>query len=822
MVDSEDKKSLENSQKTADKIIPTVIEDEMKQSYLDYAMSVIIGRALPDVRDGLKPVHRRILFGMNELANFHNKPFKKSARIVGEILGKFHPHGDVAVYDSIVRMAQDFSLRYPLVDGQGNFGSIDGDSAAAMRYSEVRLGKLSEELLEDLNLDTVDFVPNFDNTLKEPTVLPCKVPNLLINGSAGIAVGMATNIPPHNIKEVCQGVINCIDKPEIRIAELSAIIKGPDFPTSGIILGRAGIKDYLTTGRGKVIVRAKINVEDKRNKQQLIVTEIPYQINKSQLIEEIADMVRNKVIVGISDLKDESNREGIRIVMELKQGTNSDVVQNQLFKHTRLQDTFGVIMLSLVNNEPKVLNIKEMIVYFIAHRKIVITRRTQFLLKNAQDKAHILEGLIIALKNIDDVIARIKKSKQVDEAKAALIKHYSLSEPQAKAILEMRLQRLAALEQEKIKDEHKATLEEIKELTSILKSEQRILDLIKKDMDVIINKYGDERRTNIVDDSVEIESQDLIKEENVAVTCTHSGYIKKLSLEEYRQQRRGGKGVIAADMKDTDFVEDIFVCSTHDYLLLFTNKGKVHWMKVYDIPTASKNAKGRAINNLLNIGDDEKIATMIPIKNFDDKHYLIMATKNGIIKKTNLMEYSNPRKGGIAAIDLEQNDSLINVQLSDGTKEIVLGTKNGFAIRFKETDVRSVGRVSKGVIGCTFKGTDEVIGMEVCNEKDTLLTIAENGHGKRSLISDYRLVRRGGVGVINIKVTERNGKVVSIKTVVDEDEMMFISQKGIIIRVPVRDISVYGRATQGVRIMKLDASDKVVAAAKIAREHVGI
>ncbi|HLD88580.1 MAG TPA: DNA gyrase subunit A [Candidatus Nanoarchaeia archaeon] len=796
-----------------------VIEDEMKQSYLDYAMSVIVGRALPDVRDGLKPVHRRILFGMHELGNSSNKPFKKSARIVGEILGKFHPHGDQAVYDSLVRMVQDFSLRYPLIQGQGNFGNIDGDNAAAMRYSEARLARTSEEMLQDIDKETVDFIPNFDGTLKEPTVLPSKLPNLLINGSSGIAVGMATNIPPHNVSEICDGIIKTIENPEISFEQLFSIIKGPDFPTGASILGRQGILEYYKTGRGKIVVRAKIKTEHIRNKEIILITEIPYQVNKSQLIEEVAQLVREKSITGISDIRDESDREGIRIVLELKQGFTSEVVLNQLYKHTRLQTTFGVIMLALVNNEPKILNVRELITHFINHRRAVVRRKTEFELRKAEERKHILEGLIVALNDSDSIVQKIKKSRDVETARKMLINDYALTEIQAKAILEMRLQRFAALEQEKIKIEHSELINLILELKNILSDEKRILGIIKNELIELKQKYSDSRRTEVTQDAeMDIEIEDLIKEEEVVVTYTHSGYIKRIPLETYRQQKRGGKGITATETKEEDFVEYLFVSSTHNYIMLFTDKGRVHWLKVYTIPEASRHSLGKSIANLIEMDKDEKISAMLPVKEFDEKQFLLISTRKGIIKKTNLSEYSRPRKGGIIAATLDEGDKVVNVRLTDGSKNIILATRKGMAARFNESDARAIGRAGRGVKGITLREGDYVIGMEASTEKETLLTVTENGYGKRSLVSEYRLISRGGIGVINVKATEKNGNVVGIKTATDEDEIICISQNGIIIRIPVKQISVIGRNTQGVRIMKLAEGDKVVSVEKIARE----
>lgn len=802
------------------KIVNQLIEEEMERSYLDYAMSVIVGRALPDVRDGLKPVHRRILFAMNDMGMHHNKPFKKCARIVGEVLGKYHPHGDIAVYDSLVRMAQDFSLRYMLIDGQGNFGSIDGDSPAAMRYTECRLAKIAEEVIADIDKETVDFIPNFDGSLKEPIVLPSKIPNLLVNGSSGIAVGMATNIPPHNLKEIADGVVALIDNPNISIEQLMEIIKGPDFPTSGIILGTNGIKECYLTGRGKITVKARAVIEEHKERHKIIVTEIPYQVNKSMLVEEMADCVKDKRIQGISDIKDESNREGIRIAIDIKRDANSNLVLNQLFAYTRMTTTFGAIMLALVNNEPLTLNLKQMLDEYLKHRKIMVRKRTEFDLKKAQEKAHILEGLIIALNHIDEVVRKIKASKTVEIARDMLMADYDLSEMQAKAILDMKLQRLSSMEQEKIREEHKGLLALIEELKLILASEQRILAIIKDELSELKEKYGDARKTAIelVEGEDELIIEDLIKEENVVVTISHAGYIKRIPAETYKSQNRGGRGVMAAGTREEDFIENLFIASTHSHILFFTNKGNVHWLKVHRIPEASRQAKGTAIINLIPLEKDEKIAAFVQVREFDDKHYLVLATKDGTVKKTNLIEYSRPRQGGIIAITLDEGDNLVNAVLTDGEKQIMLATKNGLAIKFHEEDARPIGRTSKGVRGIMLKDKDEVMGMELARDDKTLLTVTENGYGKRTMISEYRAISRGGVGVINIQCTERNGCVASIKAVEEEDEIMLLSKKGIIIRCPAKDISVIGRNTQGVKLMKLEEGDKVVGAAKVIKE----
>ncbi|MBI2651607.1 DNA gyrase subunit A [Candidatus Woesearchaeota archaeon] len=800
-------------------IMQRLIEDEMKQSYLDYSMSVIVGRALPDVRDGLKPVHRRVLFTMWETGLLHNKPFRKSANIVGNCMAKWHPHGDAAIYDTLVRMAQDFSMRYKLVDGQGNFGSIDGDNAAAMRYSEARLAKIAEEMLQDIDKRTVKFIPNFDNTAQEPLVLPSKVPNLLINGSSGIAVGMATNMPPHNMAEVIDAVIEQIDNPSISIEELMQHIKGPDFPTGAIIFGKEGIIHAYKTGRGKVIVRAKANAEQIKDKKNVVITEIPYMVNKAEMIAHIAELVRDKKINGINDIRDESNREGIRIVIELKKDADDDVLLNQLYTHSRLQVTFGIMMVALVNNVPRLLSLHDLIAHYIEHRKEIIRKKTFFELHKAQEKAHILEGLIIALKNLDNMIKLIKESHSVEDAKKNLISKFNLTEAQSIAILEMRLQRLTSLEQEKIRTELKELLKLIEELKSILHSPQKILDIIKKELLELKKDYSDKRRTEIIGaEASSLEMEDLVEESSCVITITHSGYIKRQPLEIYKQQNRGGKGLIATTTKEEDFVKDIFVASTHSYILLFTSHGKVHWLKVYSIPEASRQARGKAMVNLLHLDENEHVTAYVPLKNFDSNSFLVMATKNGTIKKTELAAYSNPRNGGIIAISLEENDSLIDVKLTDGNKEILLATKKGIAVRFNEKNVRATGRSAQGVRGIRLSENDIVIGMVVAANDSTLLTVTENGYGKRTKISEYRLINRGGFGVKNIICSERNGKVVSVISVTDKDGIMLITKKGITIRMLASQISVIGRNTQGVRVIKLQENDKLVGAAKVMEE----
>ncbi len=798
------------------RIIPRIIEHEMKQSYLAYSMSVIVGRALPDVRDGLKPVHRRVLFSMHELGLTHNKAFRKSAKIVGEVMGNYHPHGDSAIYNTLVRMAQDFSLRYPLVNGQGNFGSVDGDGAAAMRYTEARLTSIAEELIADIEKETVPFVPNYDGSRKEPNLFPSKIPNLLMNGSTGIAVGMATNIPPHNLGEIADAVIHLINTPEADALSLLQFVQGPDFPTGGIILGRAGIRDAYATGRGKVVIRAKTVLEETKNRTRIIVNEIPYQVNKSELVEEIADLVRDKKIQGISDLRDESDRDGTRIVIELKMGANSDVVVNQLFAHTRMQVTFGIIQLALVNNEPKVLTLKEIIQHFILHRKAVVRKRTEFDLREAEAKHHVLAGLIIALDDIDRAIALIKQSKSTEIARQGLMSAYKLSEIQAQAILDMKLQKLTSLEQNKIREELKELTRMIADFKDILAKESRILGLITQELTDLKKKYGDARRTQIIDGAVsDVDEEALIKPEDVVVTVTHAGYVKRLPAETYKEQKRGGKGIIATGTKEEDFVEDLFIANTRSSLLFFTNKGKVHWVKVYQIPEASRIAKGTAIVNLLQLEEGEKVQTFIPIVEFDPKKYLFFVTKNGTVKKTSLEEFSNPRKGGIIALGIDEGDSLISVLLTDGKKDIIIATEEGMAIRFNEDDVRVMGRTAYGVIGIKLKDTN-VVGAVVADETKTLLSITEKGYGKRTPISEYRLIGRGGVGVINFNITDKTGKVVAVKEVVPDDGLMLISKNGIIIRTKVGQISEIGRNTQGVRVMRLDDGDEVMSAALVA------
>ena len=797
------------------------IEDEMRKSYLDYAMSVIIGRALPDVRDGLKPVHRRILYAMHDLGNVWNRAYKKSARIVGDVIGKYHPHGDVAVYDTIVRMAQDFSLRYPLIDGQGNFGSIDGDPPAAMRYTEIRMAPITAELLSDIEKETVDFIPNYDGTLEEPTILPAKIPNLLINGSSGIAVGMATNIPPHNLSEVIEGITVLINNPDVTIEELIKKIPGPDFPTSGFICGREGIKSAYETGRGSIVIRARAFVEKQKKgeREAIIISELPYQVNKANLIEKIAELVRDKKVEGISDLRDESDRDGMRIVIELKRDGIAEIILNQLYQHTQMQTSFGVIMLAIVGIQPRVLNLKELLQHFINFRKEIITRRIVFELKKAEARAHILEGLKIAIKNLDAVIALIRSSANPQIAKEGLMKKFSLSEIQAQAILDMRLQRLTALERGKIDEEYKETIKQIEKYKQILANERLVFEIIIEELQEIKKKYGDIRKTEIVDKPLEITLEDMIVEEDMVVTITHQGYIKRSASSLYRSQRRGGKGVTGAITKEEDFVEDLFVASTHSYLMFFTNKGKVYWLKVYEIPEAGRAARGKAIVNLIKLEPDEKITAILTVREFTEGRFVVMATKKGTVKKTSLTAYSKPRSTGIIALVLEEGDELIAVALTDGNQDLFLGSKEGKSIRFKEKQIRVVGRATKGVRGMDLEGDDVVVGMEIVGDGTAILTVCEHGHGKRTDASEYRSQRRGGKGIITIKTTERNGKVVGINKMMDDDDLMLITTLGKIIRIHGANIPVIGRNTQGVRLIGIESEEKVSGVARLAEKE---
>ncbi|NOX18170.1 MAG: DNA gyrase subunit A [Chlorobi bacterium] len=797
-------------------VVPISLEDEMKSSYIDYAMSVIVARALPDVRDGLKPVHRRVLYGMNELSMSYNKPFKKSARIVGEVLGKFHPHGDSAVYDTMVRMVQSFSLRYPLIDGQGNFGSVDGDSAAAMRYTEVRLRRISEEMLRDLDKNTVEFVPNFDDSLQEPTVLPSYIPNLLINGASGIAVGMATNIPPHNITEVINGIIALIEKPNLTNEDLMEFVTAPDFPTGGIIYGYEGVRNAYTTGRGKVIIRARANVETfKNDRENIVITELPYQVNKANLIEKIAELVRAQKITDITNVRDESDKDGLRVVIELKRDAQPAVVLNQLFKHTQMQVTFGVIMLALVRGVPKVLTLREMMQHFIDHRVDVLVKRTKYELEAAERRAHILEGYIIALDNIDEVIATIKKSKDVETAKNGLMKKFGLSEIQAKAILDMRLQRLTGLERQKIENEYKETLKTIERLRGILESEKRQFKIIKEELLAVQERYGDERRTEVILDTKEFSLEDIIAEEDVVVTISHRGFIKRFPVSGYRRQGRGGKGVTGAGTKDEDFIEHMFIASTHQYIMFFTDKGKVFWLKVHEIPESGRTARGRSILNLLQKDRDEEITAFIAVKEFSSDKYLVMVTERGTIKKTVLSAYSNVRKGGIQAINLVKEDRLIEVKLTDGKSDIVIGTRNGMAIRFHETDVREMGRTATGVRGIRLSPGDIVIGFIVVHAGSTLLVVTNKGFGKRSSLDDYRITKRGGKGIITVKTGEKTGKMIAMLEVSEKDELVIITEKGMVIRQGLKAIRVMGRNTQGVRVIRMKEGDSIADIAKV-------
>lgn len=804
-----------------EKLAQISIESEMKKSYLEYAMSVIIGRALPEVRDGLKPVHRRILFAMRDLKNDWNKAYKKSARIVGDVIGKYHPHGDTAVYDTIVRMAQDFSLRYPLVDGQGNFGSVDGDPPAAMRYTEIRMARMAHEMMEDLDKETVEFVPNYDDSLSEPTVLPAKIPNLLVNGSSGIAVGMATNIPPHNLFEVIEAAKAVIDDSDLTSRDLLQYIPGPDFPTAGIIYGTKGIHDAYTTGRGIIRIRARAVIEkDKRTgRETVVVTELPYQVNKARLIEKIADLIRKKQIEGVRFIRDESDREGMRIAVGLKKDQFAEVIINQLYKHTQMENSFGIIFLAIVNNQPQQLSLKKILEHFILHRREIIIRRTRYDLKKAEARAHILEGLKIALENLDDVVFLIRESKSPDEAKKGLVRTYELTEIQAQAILDMRLQRLTGLEQEKILEEYKNILKDIAWYKEILSSERLVKNIIKDELTKIQQEYGDERRTEIVESTKEITIEDMIVEEDMVVTISKSGYIKRNPITLYRQQQRGGKGKTAMGVKDDDFIADLFVASTHHTFLFFTNQGRVYWCKVYDIPQAGRMSRGKAIVNLLNLGKDEKLTTVLAVPAFEPGYYIIMATRSGLVKKTDLMAFSRPRSGGIIALSLVPGDELIATRITDGTQNIFLGSAMGKSIRFHESDVRPSGRVARGVRGLRLGKDDRIVGMEVLSHGQNLFTATENGYGKRTSIDEYPLQRRGGKGVITIKTSERNGQVVAILLVDDDDDLMLMADTGKLIRMSVSQISVISRNTQGVRLIGLLPDEKVAGVARLAEKE---
>ena len=798
------------------KVIAVDINKEMKRCYIDYAMSVIVGRALPDVRDGLKPVHRRILYSMSELGLAPEKGYRKCARIVGEVLGKYHPHGDSSVYDALVRMAQDFSMRYMLVDGHGNFGSVDGDSAAAMRYTEAKMNKIAVEMLRDITKETVDFIPNFDGEEKEPVVLPSRYPNLLVNGSSGIAVGMATNIPPHNLGEVIDGTIMLIDNPEVTVLELMTSIKGPDFPTGATIMGKAGIRAAYETGKGRIIVRAKAEIEEENNRHRIVVTEIPYQVNKAKLIENIADLVKDKRIVGISDLRDESDREGMRIVIELKKDANPNVVLNLLYKHTKMQDTFGVIMLALVNNEPKILNLKQVLSHYIEFQKEVVTRRTVFELNKAEARAHILEGLRIALDNIDEVISIIRSSKTTEIARNTLMDRFGLSDKQAQAILEMRLRRLTGLERDKIEEEYAELMKQIEYLKSILASEEKLLSVIKEELIEIKRRYNDDRRTSIEKVMNEIDIEDLIQEEDVVVTLTHSGYIKRISADTYSAQRRGGRGIQAMSTKEDDFVEHVSITSTHSDVLFFTNKGRVYKLRAYEIPDAGRTAKGTNIINLIAIEQDERIETVLTIGDDVSDGFLFMGTKQGLVKKTPLSEFKNLRKNGLIAINLREGDELLKVKVTRGDADIILVTQDGNAIRFNETDVRPMGRTASGVRSINLRENDIAVCMDIAVEDEDLLVISENGFGKRTPITEYKVQRRGGTGLITYKLSEKTGKVVGATVCKLEDELMLINTSGVAIRINVSDISVTSRSAMGVTLMRTSEEEKIAAIAKIS------
>jgi len=806
-----------------EKIITVGIEEEMKESYLDYAMSVIIGRALPDVRDGLKPVHRRILYGMLELGLEPNKPFKKSARIVGEVMGKYHPHGDAPIYEAIARMAQSFSLRYPLIEGQGNFGSIDGDPPAAMRYTEARLAPITMEMLKDIDKDTVDFVPNFDESLMEPVVLPSKIPNLLINGSSGIAVGMATNIPPHNLGEVINALIKLLENPQITIDELMEFLPGPDFPTGGIICGREGIKNAYKTGKGIIVLRGKIEIEEEKNKTNIVIKEIPYEVNKANLVQEIANLIENEKIRGVIEVRDESDKEGMRIVLETKKGENVDIIVNQLYKHTQLETSYGIINLAIVNRQPKLLNLKELLQLFIDFREEIIIRRTQFELKKAEERYHIILGLIVALENLDKVIDLIRNSKSVDEARTKLMEKFKITEIQSEAILNMPLSKLTTLEREKILNEKKEVEVKIGEYKEILKSPEKVKEIIRNELMEIKEKFGDKRKTEIGEEIEEIEEIDLIRPEEIVVTISNEGYIKRTLLDSFRRQRRGGKGMVGASTKEEDFIKHLLLTSTIDTILFFTNKGKVYWLKGYLIPEGSRVSKGKPIINLIKIEPEERISAVIPVKEFLKDRYLLMITKNGLVKKTALEKYSKPRKGGIIGIDLKDGDELIDVKLSDGNNHVILNTKKGLSIRFPEKEIRPVGRSAVGVIGIRFKNKeDEVVGCEIVKPDEqqlTLFTVCKKGFGKRTCISEYKVQHRGGKGIIDIKVGEKNGEVIGAKLVGDKDEIILTTKKGIVIRIRVSDVRIIGRNTIGVKLIDLPQDDEITDITVVAREN---
>ena len=806
-----------------ERILPRPIEDEMKQSFINYSMSVIVSRALPDVRDGLKPVHRRILNAMNELGLVPGRAYKKSATVVGEVLGKYHPHGDASVYDALVRMVQDFSLRYPLVDGQGNFGSVDGDPAAAYRYTEAKLTRVAVAMLEDIDKGTVDFQPNYDDRLQEPTVLPSKIPNLLVNGSSGIAVGMATNIPPHNLREVCQAIQHLVDSPDTSIADLAKIIKGPDFPTGGYIYGIHGIKEAYETGRGKVVMRARAQIEEKEStgKTAIVVTELPYQVNKANLARDIAQLAIDKKLEGISAVRDESDRDGMRLVIELKRDAIAHVVLNQLYKHTTMQSTFGVINLALVKGQPKVMNLKELLEHFIAHRHSIIIRRTQFDLDQAQAREHILDGLKIAVDNIDEVVEIIRKSKDVDDADQRLRKRFKLSEKQSEAILNMRLAKLTGLEIDKLEAELKEVRAMIAELQGILASQPRRMAIVKEEMAEIVKDFGDDRRTEIIPDQTEFSVEDLIVEEDMVITISHTGYIKRTPVSTYRRQRRGGRGLTGATTKEDDWIEHLFIASTHDYVMFFSNRGQVYWLKVHEIPQGGRATRGKPIIQCIAVRPDEHITALVPVREFADNRWLTFATRKGTVKKSVLSDYGNPRANGIIAINIEADDELIDVQLTDGNNDIVLATRGGMSIRFHESDVREMGRATGGVKGIELDEKDHLIGMVVIRRDATLLVVSDKGFGKRSELAEYRVQKRGGKGIITFNNTDKTGDCVALKEVQPQDELMMITRSGVIIRVPVDGIRVIGRNTQGVRVMNLDEADSIVAVARVVKEEEG-
>jgi DNA gyrase subunit A len=808
------------AQQRIGEVHPTDIHEEMRRSYLDYAMSVIIGRALPDARDGLKPVHRRVLYAMHEMGLSYNRPYRKSARVVGDVLGKYHPHGDAAVYDTIVRLVQDFSMRYPLIDGQGNFGSVDGDAPAAMRYTEVRLARLAQEMLRDIEKETVDFAPNYDGSTQEPTLLPTVLPNLLVNGSSGIAVGMATNIPPHNLGEVVDATILQLEDPEVSTDRLMEVLPGPDFPTAGYIHGRQGILDAYRTGRGLIQMRAKAVVEKGRGgRESIVVTELPYQVNKAKLVERIAELIRDRKLEGVADLRDESDREGMRVVLDLKKDEPALPILNSLYKHTAMQSTFGVIMLALVGNQPRILTLKETLSSFIEHRKVVVIRRTQYDLRQAEARAHVLEGYRIALDHLDAVIALIRRSRSVEEARTGLMGQFGMSEIQAQAVLDLRLQRLTQLERQKIQDEYQETIQLIARLQAILGNEALVRQIIKDELTALKEEYGDPRRTQILEETAEISFEDMLADEEMVVTISHGGYIKRSPLAVYRAQRRGGKGMAGMATKEEDYVEHLFVATTHSYILLFTSLGRVHWLKVHEVPQLGRAAKGKALVNFLQVQPGEIVTAMIPIRQFEVDKYLLMATRRGVVKKTELAAYANPRAGGIIGLTLDEADALIGVRLTAGQDEVFLATRQGMAIRFNEEEVRPIGRAGRGVIGIDLEEGDEVVAVEVVRPGSSILTVNERGYGKRTALEEYRLQGRGGKGIINVRVTDKNGPVVGVLQVQEQDQVMMISQEGKVNRFRVREISVIGRATQGVRLQGLEADDRVAAVTSLVADE---